>query len=238
MLSNKLSSLLISLPLMALPVGIFAAPPAMAAGAAEEAVRLLTKARTADQKCHYLSRRERANLASYTARAEAAAASQSSAARASAAAEAGRRDGMATSCSPELQSDVQDTVEAARQAIAAADQMEPRDEPLARPRRAMRQRDEDIADEPVMRRGRGELGFYDRVVSAYYLERQCRSLSRRQDERFWRSISRLHRATVAANGKCAVAQIMRKAESDAANSSCSSNVVARIEAGFREVSSR
>ena len=62
MLTTRLSYLLVTLPLVALLMSAIAVKPAFAAGAAEEAVRILSKARTADGKCSYLSASERNEL--------------------------------------------------------------------------------------------------------------------------------------------------------------------------------
>ena len=77
----KLTYLLVTLPLMVLPATAFAVKPALASTAAEEAVRILSRAKAADRQCDILSSSERSELSRYTARAEVAAASQSSAVR-------------------------------------------------------------------------------------------------------------------------------------------------------------
>jgi hypothetical protein len=237
MLKRRLSSLLISLPLLAAASGVMA-PQAQAAGAAEEAVRLLSKARAADVKCSYLSVAEKSDLSRFTARAEIAAASQRSASAAKAAAAAGRADASTINCSPELQTDVRETLEAARQAMAAANSPDAGVAASPAPARRKIKPAETEAEPPAPRRTGGAIGTYERVVSAYYLERHCRSLSRSEADRFWKGIVRLHRATVAANGARSVARVMASAERRASGSSCSGSSRAQILAGYREISGR
>lgn len=222
------SGLLVTLPLMAAPVAMLSWPaPALAASPAVEAVLILSRARAADRKCGYLAEDERRDLSRFAARAEIAAASQRSPQEAAKAASTGRAAGSAAACSPELEADIRETVVAAREAVAARDAEE------AAPRRR--------ALKPEAKPGEGGeagLGFYRQVVSGYYLERQCRSLPRRDADRFWKAIVRLHRATLARNGRAAVARVMAKAEREAAASGCSRNVSARIARAYRDVSGR
>ena len=63
--------------------------------------------------------------------------------------------------------------------------------------------------------------FIPRVVKAYYLERQCNSLSRFQVARFYDRVITLHRETVAQSGKSAVNRAVRNAERNAAGARCS-----------------
>ena len=236
MFKPKLTWLLVTMPLLALTVTAIATKPVLAAGAAEEAVRILSRARAADNKCSYLTPDERNELQRYAARAEIAAASQGSASAAKSAAAAGRADGAGAYCSPDTKSDVRETLTAARQAIAATKTVA--EEPKAakpKPRTAERTR---IQRDDTRNPSGDSLGFYTKVVQAYYFERQCKSLPRADGKRFWRGIVRLHHATVAQNGKRAVAEVMARAESKASGTSCGSRILAEIRRGYGEVSSR
>lgn len=231
----RLSHVLVTLPLMAMPLSALAVKPALASGgAAAEAVRLLSKAQAADRKCQYLSSSERNELSRYAARAEAAAAQQSAASTARSAIQAGMADGQGAACSADLKADVRETLEAARAAVAESNRMAP-----AKPRQeATRVATRTDDGEPSVRMtGRG-LGFYARVVKAYYLERTCRSLPRRDADQFWKSVVKLHRQAVSQNGATAVARIMVKAERSASGSTCGQNVMAQIERGYQDISSR
>ena len=222
---------LIVAPFVILPLFVLGAGKAPAAGAAEEAVRILAGARTADARCGILSGSETAELDRYLARAEIAAASHASPKAARAAAATGSAEGRAMACTAETQTDVRETLEAARQAVAAANAAEPPEKPV-------RKADVKVKTGEKTRASGSGLARYDRIVQAYYLERECRSLSRAEADRFWKGIVRLHRNTVASNGVSAVAPVMRKAERRAQNAGCGSTVEARIRDGYEEVLSR
>ncbi len=227
---------LLTLPLLALSISAAAIVPAAAAGASEEAVRILTRARATDAKCSYLTAAERSELQRYSARAEIAATSQSSAAAAKSAMSAGKAESAGIACSIEAESDVRETLEAARQANEAAKQVAEAPAPQKKKPGAAQPKAE-ARDEPSQRVSKG-LGFYAKVVGAYYLERECRSLSRSEAGRFWRRIADLHQSTVAANGKRAVVRVMANARNNASGTSCSRNVQARIRRGYEDVLSR
>jgi hypothetical protein len=237
MMTARLTHLLVTFPLVALPVAAMTVSGAHASGAAAEAVRILTRAQAANDKCTILSPAERNELQRYAARAEIAATSQGAVKSAKAAAAAGKADGAGVTCSPDTQADVRETLDAARQAIAASKRPATGTPQTERRKRRQVERVETRAGEPVRHGGDG-LGFYTRVVRAYYLERQCKSLSQSDARRFWRGIVDLHNVTVAANGKRAVARVMASAESGAGGSSCSQNVEAQIRRGYEEVVSR
>ena len=238
MFLRRLSQLLVTLPVLAIPLTALAVKPAMAAGAAEEAVRILARAGAVNDKCGYLTSAERSELSRYEARAEIAAANQSSAKRATSAASAGAAEGRRAGCTGEAEADVRETLVAAREAVREADRRpsstEVQQKPKAQPAKAASRSD---GGEPI-RSGSKGLGFYARVVGAYYLERECRSLSGRDAERFWEKIAELHKQTVRQNGKAAVARVMAQAERNARGSSCGESVEARIEQGYQDVTSR
>lgn len=240
MSKSKYSRLLVTLPLLAMPLGMMAANPAKAAGtAAEEAVRILTRARAVDQQCRYLSSTERNELSRYTARAEIAASSQASTSAAKTASALGMSEGKSASCSKDTEADVRETLVAAREAVAAArvDEATP-ERVTSKPvkRLAAAAEDED-GDENMKLKGSG-LGQYARVVRAYYLERECRSLSRSEAARFWNGVVKLHKTTVRANGASAVARVMASAERRANGSSCGRSAQLQIRKGYNQVLSR
>ncbi len=240
MLVPRLSRLLITLPLLGLPMAGVAIKPALAAGvAAEEAVRILSRARTADTRCTFLSAAERSELSRYTARAEIAVANQVSPGSAKAAAAAGSAQGRSGACSPDLKADVLETLGAAREAVAAAHQAEPVSTAKSPSRKPAAKGQRAMASPGKPRRLTGEsLNRYGRVVKAYYLERECRSLSKSQAAVFWKNIVRLHKQVVASNGAGAVAPVMRGAERQASGSSCGGKVRAIIASGYDEITSR
>ncbi|WP_373505639.1 hypothetical protein [Aestuariivirga sp.] len=231
----KLTYLLVTLPLMVLPAATLAVKPVLASTAAEEAVRILSRAKAADRHCNVLSFSERSELSRYTARAEVAAASQSSAGAARSAAGKGYAEGNGASCTAATTADVRETLEAAREAVAESNR-----QTAAAPakRRAPETRAAQKPETASTRSGGGGLGLYSRVVKAYYLERQCNSLSRFQVARFYDRVITLHRETVTQSGKSAVNRAVRNAERNAAGAKCSANELAQIERGYKGVSSR
>ncbi len=230
-------SLLVTLPLVVLPAAVLAASPARASGSpALEAVSILSRARAANDKCKFLSASERAELARYGARAEMASASQTSAEATRAAVATGSAQGRSAACSGANESDVRDTLSAAREAIAESNRSAPR-RPAPEPRRVTRASVPGDGEQHRLRDASG-LGFYARVVSAYYLERECRSLGSSRGNRFWHAIVEIHGDTVQRFGKRAVAPLKQRAETNAQGTSCGSKVQQRIAEAYEEVSSR
>ncbi len=236
----NLPRLLIAVPLLVLPLAGLVMQPAAASGvAAEEAVRILSKARTADKRCKILSAAERSELSRYAARAEIAAANQVSPKAATGAAASGAALGQSGTCSPDLAADVRETLTAARDAVAAAGPAEPRAAAAPPPKKpAMAAKRKMETPERPRRVTGGGLTRYARIVKAYYLERQCRSLSKPQASAFWKGIVRLHKQVVASNGAGAVAPVMRSAERQANGSSCGGKAQAMILSGYDEIAGR
>ena len=236
---SKLSTILVTLPLLALPLSAMAVRPAMAAGnAAAEALRILAKAQAADAHCNYLSSSEKSELSGYAMRAERAATRQGATAAARDAARAGVADAKAASCAPELEADVRDTLQAAREAAVAskARDAQPGSQPVAaEPTPEPHAVPADVAVQPM--KG-GRLGRYAEVVRAYYLERECRSLPRADADRFYQAVVDLHRRTLNPGSRSAMARAMADAERQARQASCGGRVLAEIERGYQEVSSR
>ena len=232
MFLSKYSSCLVTLPLVLAPMMAMAVKPAAAAASpAVEAVVILSKARAADGKCRFLALGEKAELSRYAARAEVAAASQSSTAEAKDATAAGSAQGRKANCTPDLEADVRETLQAAREAMADAKGK----------RKAARAPVADPApepDEPKFAGGNGGVALYARVVKAYYLEHQCHSLDSGEAHRFWKKVVKLHREALAEAGRNKVARLMASAEQRANGSRCGGNALAQIRAGYDEVTSR
>ena len=76
MMTARLTHLLVTFPLVALPVAAMTVSGAHASGAAAEAVRILTRAQAANDKCNILSSAERNELQSCAAQSEIAAISE------------------------------------------------------------------------------------------------------------------------------------------------------------------
>ncbi len=236
MSTPRLPNLLVTLPLIVLAIATTSVTPTLAAGASEEAVRILSRARGIDTRCSYLTASERNELQRYHARAEIAATSQGSAAAAKAANASGRAESTGVNCSPDAQADVRETLDAARQAIASTKNVAP--VPPAQTRKRPAASTTAIRDIDPEGRDNAGLGFYARTIRAYYLERECKSLGRSAGDRFWRRIVDLHNSAVAANGKRAVAKVMANARNNAAGTSCSRNVEAQIRRSYEAILSR
>ncbi len=240
MAKTRFSILLVTVPLAVMLSGVSARPVLAASTAAEEAVRLLTAAQATDRKCNYLNNAERQELSRYAARAEIAAASQASPRTARSAANSGSAAGRAASCTPDAEADIRETLTAAREAVAAANaeadasRVALRNKP-EKPKAAVGSAKKSAQPQT---RAPGGLRLYSRVVKAYYLERECLSLSRSEGKRFWAGVARLHREVLSQNGRTAVARVMADAERGAAGSSCGEKVLAQIERGYQEVVSR
>lgn len=239
MAKTRFSVLLVTIPLAVLLPGVAAKPAQAQPAAAEEAVRLLSAAQATDRKCNYLSAPERQELSRYAARAEIAAASQASSETARTAADRGAAAGRAAPCEPGAETDIRETLVAAREAVAAANADADGARAAARtsPEKPKAARASSKAERPQFS-SKGGLGLYARVVAAYYLERECLSLSRSEGKRFWRGVASLHREVLAANGRTPVARAMAEAERAAAGSACGPAVLAQIERGYEEIASR
>lgn len=237
MTSKTKLSVLVTLPLVVLPAVVSVASPARASGSpALEAVSILSRARASNDRCKFLSGSERAELSRYAARAEIASASQTSAGATRAAVAAGNAEGRGIACNAAAETDVRDTLAAAREAIAESGDAAPR-RPAPERRRVTRA-SAAPGDDGRLPRAEGGLGFYGRVVSAYYLERECKSLGSARDTRFWRGIVEIHGDTVARFGKKAVAPLKARAEANARGTGCGPRVRERIADAYEDVSSR
>ena len=96
---HKLSTLLITLPVLALPLTSLGLKPATAETvAAEQAVRILARAQAADANCQHLPAAAREELSGYMVKAELSAAGKIPAAEVKAAMKTGSTEGQARPC--------------------------------------------------------------------------------------------------------------------------------------------
>jgi hypothetical protein len=216
----RLTKFFITLPLLSLPLwGLPAKPQAEEMGQMD-ALRLLAKSRAADSKCKVLSAGDSDELNSYVARAEVAAAARHSVSEIQSTISVGRTLGSTATCSDKTSGEIGATLSAARQAMAAirqpkiaAAEDEDVDAIAPAPRRKILQ-----AEEP--RTVNVSLAGYGRHAFAYYVERRCEYLSRRDVRAFWVAIVREHKAAVAAFGGPAVANTLRRARVQAEEMDC------------------
>ena len=229
---KMLSRYLITMPVALFPALVLFGGELHAQSApAQQAVEILSRAKAADGKCQVLSAGERDELARYSARAEIAAASQVSVDKARAARSRGETAGKSADCSSNTTADVRETLTAAREAIAVTD-AKPTAPRVSKAKPARK------ADPKPGKPGGSGLSAYGQIVAAYYVERQCRHLSRGDADRFWRRIVKLHRATVARYGASAVAPLKRSAERQARRASCGTTTLSQVKSGFGEILSR
>jgi hypothetical protein len=221
----KFSQLLITLPILALPLAALATKPALAETVGlERALELLAKSVVVDNRCNVLTVSERDELSNYVAKAEVAAAEKTTVDVTRSALSAGQSQGLAATCGSGASDEVKETLTAARDAINAAE------------------RDNDRAAEPALAVAtsapRGSLSVYGRIIETYYLERRCTFLSRRKMNSFYKAVVRSHRAVILEFGKSAVSKVMKSAEARSNYQSCNRAGETRVKAGFAEVASR
>jgi hypothetical protein len=227
--------LVISLPLLLLPIGTLPVKSALAETVGiDRALELLAKTAAVDRKCNVLSARERDELSNYTSRAEISGAEKTSVANTRAALAAGQSAGLATTCDARASADVRDTLIAARDAIRAVAENAPE-------AAVAREKPVSVKVSPVKTKKAdksGKLSAYTRVTQAYFLERKCTYLSKREIMSFYKAVLRNHRAAISKFGKASVSGAKRIAEAQANAQRCNSAGEARIRAGYSEVASR
>jgi hypothetical protein len=207
----RFSKFLITLPLVALPLSGFAEKAEAEAVTQLDALRLLAKSRAADSKCKTLPAAEADELNGYLARAEVAAASRNSVSEVRSTIALGKALGDTASCTAATTDEIGATLNAARQALAAAAQPRPAEE------------EAEAVDSPAPRRAkpapemraRTSLAAYGRHAFAYYVEHRCEYLSRRDIRAFWTAVVREHREALGAYGGSAVARTVRRARAQA-----------------------
>ena len=234
----KFSQLVISLPILVLPLATFSMRPALAETVGvERALELLAQSAVIDSVCDVLSVAERDELSTYVSRAEVSAAEKTTLETVRSAMASGKKSGLATSCGEQASAEVKETLSAAREAI-----------------KAVEAQDQNASSEPVVASGEdagkkysqagamiqtsASLAAYGRVTEAYYLERRCAYLAKPAINSFYRAILQNHFAAVAHFGKPAVSAAKRNAEGRANAQSCDSAGRARVRAGYAEIANR
>ena len=229
----RLMHILITLPLMAVPVSLLAADSAHAATLSQmDALRLLAKSKAADTKCRVLAPADSDELGSYLARAEVAVTQRGSVQDAQGTIAVGRSLGDGAACDSRTAAEITDTLDAARRAMAAVAERETtREQDSKRPRRVAVETERTAATrQPVT------VKHYRDQAFAYYLERRCQHLSAREARSFWKSIVRQHKAALRNAGGKAVASALRKAEISADGMSCGAQSRRIVRAEFSQSS--
>lgn len=243
---RSLLRLLITLPVMAAP--LIAMPPKPAASqtlGATEAVKLLATAKAADAKCSHLAQADREELSDYLARAEIASVRLASTADVRAAIAAGRSSGENALCGADELAEIDATLGAARQAMAAVRRQEveavrqPEGDRATRRRNAARPPRLMAASAAELRvPGEGGLGRYANQAMAYYVERRCRHLSRKETQAFWNHIVKRHAAALASNKRGRVAAALRGAEAAADGRACGAETAGLVKSAYAEIQRR
>ncbi len=198
------------------------------------ALQLMTEARVAAQKCHWLSAGERQELTGYAARAELAAVRREGAAAAKAAVTRGKARG-AAGCTPARKELVLAVLQGAREAMHGARAQRRavasaprRERPAPRVRRAPARAAAVVASEPrlvarvqhagwkattVARqpRARGAVARYRVMATDYYNALKCRNRPQGELMRMWRQVRDLHFAILRAGKRDALARAKAEA---------------------------
>jgi len=215
----RLTKFFITLPLLSLPLsGIASKVQAEELMGQMDALRLLAKSRAADSKCKVLAAGDADELNSYVARAEVAATARYSVSEVQSTISVGRALGNTATCSDATTGEINATLAAARQAMAAVQQAKTNvaAEDQAMPQQTVQRRE--VRQPETLRRV--SLAGYGRQAFAYYVERRCEYLSRRDIRAFWVAIVREHKAALAAFGGPAVAGALRRARNQAEAIDC------------------
>ena len=196
-------------------IGLSAAPlQAEVVTSPTKALRLLTEARVAAQKCGFLNPAARQELTGYAARAELTAVRREGTAAARQALKEGKRRG-AAGCSAEKRDLVMAVLEGARKAarVARRTPRNPRRE-ARRPERPrpLAGRVQRAAWRPTPGNRHGDdVRAYIALASAYYNALKCRNRPQAELLRMWHTVRRAHYDLLHAAGGAAVARAKREA---------------------------
>lgn len=196
----RLARFLLTVPVLVLPIAAAASTLS-----AEQGLSVLAKAKANDAKCGFLSKKEHAELSGYLARAEVASQGLMSGKAANTAIRKGRDAGKAASCGEASRNDVEETLSAARLAVAQADGVKPK-EPIKTKKTA------DIG--PV---GPSE---YRRLTMPYFVDLRCKQLGGRKASLYYEAIKDLQGASIAKHGTAAIAAAQGKARKEARGVTC------------------
>jgi hypothetical protein len=224
---NKLARLVISLPLLIVPLAGLVHQPAQAGElSAAQGLTILAMAQTADRRCHVLSAAEHGELASYRSRAEMAALTLVSKQQRNTAIAEGVARGKAAPCTAATAADIRETLKAAREAVAAADGRVPDSKP-------------DSVDvmKPAGSADPVTLATYTRLVKPYFADLRCHNLSGGDARRYFRAVVRLQRGMIKKFGTPAVADAQLKAKRAANGMSCKAAGPAAVQ-GLADITGR
>lgn len=225
----RISRLLMTLPVLALPLAAMAAKPAHAALSAEQGLTILAKAQVADGRCNVLSKAEHRELSTYRSRAEIASAGLISAKKAAAAIAKGKAQGKSAPCNDATRSDIRETLIAARQAVAEADGAMPRPE-----------KPEVIVDpvEKMLPKGKAKalaLPEYRELIMPYFVDLRCKQLGGRKARNYYEAIKGLQAAMIRQHGTPAVASAQSRAQREARGVNCGAVSLRMAQSGYAAI---
>ena len=219
----KLLNMLITLPVILVPVAILAVRPAAAELVSPtQALEILAKSDAASTKCGVLMGSERAELKQYVARAEIAAARRMGPEEANGVVLSGRASGKSASCTGETTAEIYEALNAARVAVAQADGGRRARVSLFPQSRSVRLSNSTgsvaILREPAQ--PKGSLGRFQQVSTAYFIEKRCRFLTNSRARSFWQSVLGAQSEAMAANNRSQVNAVLKRARVAADRASC------------------
>lgn len=196
----RLARFLLTVPVLVLPISAAASTLS-----AEQGLSVLAKAKASDAKCGFLSKKEHSELSGYLARAEVASQGLMSGKTANAAIRQGRDAGKAGKCGEAARNDVEETLAAARLAVAQADGVKP-----AKPAKA----------EKAGKIGPATPAEYRILTKPYFVDLRCKQLGGRKASLYYEAIKDLQAASIAKHGTAAIATAQGRARKEARGVTC------------------
>ena len=193
----RLARLLTTLPVVILPLVARIIDPAAASTlSVEQGLHVLAKSKATDSKCGFLASSERRELSGYLARAEVASQTMIGGSTVNAAIANGRAAGKAAKCGSGARQDVEETLVAARLAVAQADGIRP-----ARLRQP---------DKPEKTNSHGQIApatpaEYRTLTQPYFVDLRCKQLGGRKARLYYEALQELQKASIAKHGTAAIA---------------------------------
>jgi hypothetical protein len=230
----KFLNKLITLPVIIVPVAMLGLKPAAAEMVSpSQALQIMAKSEAASGKCGVLMRSERTELKQYIARAEIAAAQRMGPEEANATVMSGRAAGKAVSCTAESTAEIYEALNAARVAVAQVDGGR-----RAKPSQFGKTRSVRLSNsaQPVIERQaaapRGSLGRFQKVSTAYFIEKRCRFLPNSRAHNFWQSVLGAQSEAMAANSRRQVNAVLKQARAMAARTACDSRAARLVRSAY------
>lgn len=231
----NLLNMLITLPIIILPAAALVLEPAAAEMVSPtEALQILAKSDAVSAKCGVLMGSERTELKQYVARAEIAATRRMGTDEANATVKAGRSAGKSVSCTGAATAEIYDALNAARIAVAQADGGRRAKAPLSAKSRSVRLSNSTVAVilEREPSKPRGSLGRFQRISTAYFIEKRCRFLPYSRARNFWQSVLGAQSEAMAANNRKQVNAALKQARLAAARTPCDSRAARLVRSAY------